>query len=140
MVLRIDILKLCSVVSCNLTHKAAKIPHVKLDIRKPCNNKSPTFSPNVIGSLCLDAQRQASPTNIRKPSRSVTKLSHSKVRNSARQKLHHRLCYKSNHIWCKYHVKNFCFYLHTYVNFCFYSYFWGITLILFVVIINKFIL
>ena len=55
--------------------------------------------------------------NIRKPSRSVTKLSHLKARNSAHQKLHHdrgvdtknvsanHLRYKSNHLWWKYNVK-----------------------------------
>ena len=55
---------------------------------------------------------------MRKPPRSTTKLSHSKARNSAYQKLYHdrdvdtksvsanHLCYKSNHLWWKYHVKN----------------------------------
>ena len=49
-----DALKPCSIATCNLTHKAAKIPHVKLDIWKPSNNQSSTLSPNVIVSLCLN--------------------------------------------------------------------------------------
>ena len=36
-----DALKPCSIATCNLTHKAAKIPHVKLDIRKSSNNSHP---------------------------------------------------------------------------------------------------
>ena len=117
-VLRKDVLKPRSIATCNLTHKAAKIPHVKLDIRKPSNNQSSTLSPNVIGSLCLNTHKQTSPANIRKPSRSVTKLSHLKSRNSAHQKLHHdrrvdtnnvsvnHLRYKSNHLWCNHMKKN----------------------------------
>ena len=87
--MRKDVIKLRSIATCNLTHKAAKIPHVKLDICKPSNNQSPTVSPNVIGSLHLNTHNQPLPTNIRKPSRSVTKLCHLKVRNSVHQKLHH---------------------------------------------------
>ena len=116
-VLREDVLKPRSIATCNLTHKAPKILHVKLDICKPSNNQSPTVSPNVIGSLHLNTHNQPSPANIRKPSRSVTKLCHLKVRNSVHQKLHHdrgvdtknvsanHLRYKSNHLWWKYHVK-----------------------------------
>ena len=115
--MRKDVLKPRSIATCNLTHKAAKIPHVKLDIRKLSNNQSPTVSPNVIRSLRLNTLKQPSHANIRKPSRSVTKLSHLKARNSAHQKLHHdrgvdtknvsanHLRYKSNHLWWKYHVK-----------------------------------
>ena len=33
-----DVLKPCSISTCNLTYKAAKIPRVKLDIRKPSNH------------------------------------------------------------------------------------------------------
>ena len=88
-VLHKDVLKPRSIATCNLTHKAAKIPHVKLDICKPSNNQSPTVSPNVIGFLHLNTHNQPSPANIRKPSRSVTKLCHLKTRNSAHQKLHH---------------------------------------------------
>ena len=109
-ILRKDVLKPRSIATCNLTHTAAKIPHVKLDICKPSNNQSPTVSLNVIGSLRLNNHKQASPANIRKSSRSVTKLSHLKVGNSSHQKLHHdrgvdtkdvsgnRLRYKSNHL------------------------------------------
>ena len=86
-VLRKDVLKPRSIATCNLTHKAAKIPHVKLDIRKPSNNQLSTVSPNVIGSLRLNNHKQPPPTNIRKPSRSVTKLSHLKVRNLSHEKL-----------------------------------------------------
>ena len=76
------------------------------------------MSPNVIRSLRLNTLKQPSHANIRKPSRSVTKLSHLKARSSAHQKLHHdrgadtrnvlanHLRYKSNHLWWKYHVKN----------------------------------
>ena len=124
--MRKDVLKLRSIATCNLTHKAAKIPHVKLDIRKLSNNQSPTVSPNVIRSLHLNTHKQPSHAKIRKPSRSVTKLSHLKARNAAHQKLHHdrgvdtknvsanHLRYKSNHLWWKYHVKkkkNFSSYL-----------------------------
>ena len=116
-VLRKDDLKPRSIATCNLTHKAAKIPHVKLDIRKPSNNQPTTTSPNVIGSLHLNTHKQPSLANIRKQSRSVTKLSHLKALNSAHQILHHdrgvdtenvsgnHLRYKSNHLWWKYHVK-----------------------------------
>ena len=66
-----------------------------------------------------------SANHFRKPSGSVTKLSHLKARKSAHHdrimtaKLHHdrgldtnnvsanHLCYKSNHIWWKYHVNKF---------------------------------
>ena len=82
-VLREDVLKPRSIATCNLTHKAAKIPHLKLDIRKLSNNQSPTVSPNVIRSLRLNTLKQPSHANILKPSRSVTKLSHLKARNSA---------------------------------------------------------
>ena len=85
-VLRKDVLKPRSIATCNLTHKTAKIPHVKLDIRKPSNNQLSTVSPNVIGSLRLNTHKQPSPANIRKPSRSVTKLSHLKARNLSHQK------------------------------------------------------
>ena len=50
-VLRKDVLKPHSIAPWNLTHKAAKIPHVKLNIHKPSNNQLSTVSPNVIGSL-----------------------------------------------------------------------------------------
>ena len=112
--LRKDVLKPRSIATGNLTHKADKILHVKLDICKPSSNQSPTVSPNVIRSLCLNTHTQPSHANILKPSRSVTKLS----RNSAHRKLKHdcgvdtknvsanHLRYKSNHLWWKYHVKN----------------------------------
>ena len=112
-----DVLKPRSIATCNLTYKAAKIPHVKLDIRKLSNNQSPTVSPNVIRSLLLNSHKQPSYANIRKPSRSVSILSHLKARNSAHQKLHHdhgadtknvlanHLRYKSDHLWWKYQVK-----------------------------------
>ena len=48
-----DVLKPRSIATCNLTHKAAKIPHVKFDIRKPSNNQSSALSLNAIGSSCL---------------------------------------------------------------------------------------
>ena len=80
-----DVLKPRSITTCNLTHKAAKIPHVKLGIRKLSNNQSPTVSPNVIRSLCLNNRKQPSHANIRKPSRSVTKLFHLRARNTAHQ-------------------------------------------------------
>ena len=116
-VLRKDVLKPRSIATCNLTLKAAKIPHVKLDIRKLFNNQSPTVSPNFIRSLRLNTHNHPSHANIRKSSPCVTKLSHLKARNSARQKLHHdrsvdsknvstnHLRYKSNYLWWKYHVK-----------------------------------
>ena len=63
--LRKDVLKPSSIATCNLTHKADKIPHVKLDIRKPSNNQSSTLSSNVIGSLCLKTHKQPSlPTYV----------------------------------------------------------------------------
>ena len=43
-----DVIKPRSIATYNLTHKAAKISHVKLDIRKPFNDQSPTLSPNFI--------------------------------------------------------------------------------------------
>ena len=112
-----DALKPCSIATCNLTHKAAKIPHVKLDICKPSNNQPPTESPNVIRSLHLNTHKQPSTANIRKPSSSLTKLFHLKTHNSAHQKLYHdrgvdtknilanHLRYKLDHLWWKYHVK-----------------------------------
>ena len=112
-----NVLKPRYIATCNLTHKAAKIPHIKLDIRNLSNNQSITVSPNVIRCLCLNTLKQPSHANIRKLSRSVTKLCHLKARNSAHQKLHHdrgadtknalanHLRYKSNHLWRKYHVK-----------------------------------
>ena len=54
---------------------------------------------------------------MRKAPRSITKLSHLKARNTEKQKLYHdrdgdtknvpanHWCYKSNHLWWKYHVK-----------------------------------
>ena len=72
--LRKDVLKLRSIATCNLTHKAAKIPHVKLHIVKPSNNQLSKVSQNVIGSLRLNIHKQPSPTIIRKPSRTVTKF------------------------------------------------------------------
>ena len=51
-----DVLKPCSITTDNLTHKAAKIPHVKLDICKSSNNQLSTVSPNVIRSLPLNTQ------------------------------------------------------------------------------------
>ena len=86
---RKDVLKPRLIVTSNLTYKAAKIPHVKFDICKPSNNQSPTVSLNVIESLRLNTHKQPSPSNIRKPSHGVTKLSHMTARNSAHQKLHH---------------------------------------------------
>ena len=80
-----DVLKPRSIATFNLTHKAAKIPHVKLDIHKPSTNQSPTLSPNVMGSLRVNTHKQPSPADIRKPSRRVTRLSHLKARNSAHQ-------------------------------------------------------
>ena len=77
------VLKPHSIATCNLTHKAAKIPHVKLDIRKSSNNQSSTLSSNVIWSLCLKIHKQPSLANKRKPSLSFTKLSHLKARKSA---------------------------------------------------------
>ena len=59
-VLRKDVLKPRSIAICNLTHKAAKIPHVKLDIRKLSNIQSPTVSPNVTRSLRLNTLKQPS--------------------------------------------------------------------------------
>ena len=55
-VLRKDVFKPRSFVTCNLTHKAAKISHVKLHIRTPSNNQSATVPPNVIESLRLNTQ------------------------------------------------------------------------------------
>ena len=43
-VLRKDVLKPRSIATCNLTHKAAKIPHVKLNIHKLSTNQSPSVS------------------------------------------------------------------------------------------------
>ena len=109
-VLRRDLLKPRSLVTCNLTHKAANVPHVKLDIRKPSNNQSSTLSPNVLATSCLNTRKQPSPANIPKPSRSVTKLSPLKARKSAHRKSHYdrgadnnnistnHLRYKSNHL------------------------------------------
>ena len=69
----------------------------------------------------LGNRKQPSPTNIRKPSRSITKLSHLKARKSKYQELHHdgvvntdvvsenHLRCKSNHLWQRYHVKKFLF-------------------------------
>ena len=51
-------------VTCNLTHKDANIPPVKLDIRKPSNNQSSKISPNVIESSCLNSHKQLSSANI----------------------------------------------------------------------------
>ena len=82
-VLRKGVLKPSSITTCNLTHKAAKIPHVKLDIRKSSNNQSSTLSSNVIWSLCLKIHKQPSLANKRKPSLSFTKLSHLKAPKSA---------------------------------------------------------
>ena len=107
-VLRKDLLKPRSLVTCNLTHKAANVPHVKLDIRKPSNNQSSTLSPNVLATSCLNTRKQPSPANIPKPSSSVTKLSPLKARKSAHRKSHYdrgadnnistnHLRYKSNH-------------------------------------------
>ena len=114
-VLHKDVLKPCSIATYNLIHKAAKIPHVKLDIHKPSNNQPPTLSQNVIRSLRLNTHKQPSPANIHKPSRNVTKLSHLKTHNPAHQKLLHdggaytknvsanHLRYKWNLLWWKYH-------------------------------------
>ena len=63
-VLSEDVLKPRSIATCNLTHKAAKIPHVMLDIRKPTNNQSPTLSPNVVGSLRLNTSNHHLPTYV----------------------------------------------------------------------------
>ena len=134
LVLRKDVHKPRSIATCNLTYKAAKIPHVKLDICKLSNNQSPSVSPSFIRSLRLNTHKQPSHANIRKPSRSVTKLSHLKARNSAHQKFHHdrgadiknvsanHLRYKSNHLWWKYHVKKKLISLLS-LNLCFYSFF-----------------
>ena len=50
-VLHKDVLKPRFIATCNLIHKAAKFPHVKLDIRKPSNNQLSTLSPNNNESL-----------------------------------------------------------------------------------------
>ena len=109
-VLQKDVLKPRSIATCNLTCQAAKIPHEKLDIRKPSNNQTPTLSPNIVGSLHFNTHKKPSPANIGKPSQSVTNLFHLKACNSAQQKLHHdhdvytknvsanHLRYKSNHL------------------------------------------
>ena len=139
-VLRKDFLKPRSIATCNLTHKAGKIHHAKLDICKLSNNQSHKVSPNVIRSFCLSTYKQPSYANLCKPSRSVTKLSHLEFRNSAHQKLHHdhgvdtknvsanHLRYKQNHFWWKYHVKKLLL-INLSNNFD-----------LFVIIINNFIL
>ena len=113
-----DVLKLRCITTCNLTHKATTIPHVKLSIRNSFNNQSTTVSPNVIWSLRLNYHKQPSPANIRKPSCNVTKLSHLKLSTS---KLHHdravdaknvsanHLRYKSNYWWWKYQKKKYIF-------------------------------
>ena len=131
-----DVLKPHSIVTCNLTHKAAKIPHAKLDICKPFNNQSSTLSPKVIRSSGLNTHKQQSPANIRKPSCSVTKLSQLKAHKSANQKLHqdcgfdtnnesaNHLHYKLNHLWWKYHIKKFLFLSSYLCNFCFYHVKW----------------
>ena len=121
------ILKPLSIATCNLTHKVANIPYVKLDICNQSKNQLSTLRPNVIGTSCLNTQKQPSPTNICKPSRSVTKLSHLKGRKSAYQKLRHdravdsnnvlanHMCYKCNHLWWKYDVKK-CLSMSVYVD------------------------
>ena len=121
-VLRKDILKPLSIATCNLTHKAAKIPQVKLNIRKPSKNQPSTLSPNVIKSLCLNTHKQPSPVTTCKPSCSVTKLSHLKAYNTAHQKFHHgcgvdtnnvsanHLHYKLNHL-SRQEIFNFVFIL-----------------------------
>ena len=48
-VLRKDVVKPRSTVTCNLTHKAAENPNVMLDIHKPSNNQSSTLSPMLSG-------------------------------------------------------------------------------------------
>ena len=130
-----DVFKPRSIAFCNLTHKAAKIPHLRLRICKSSNNQSLTLSPNIIVYLCLNTHKQSSPANIRKLSRSLTKLSHLKARNLAHQELHHdrgvdtksvsanHVRYKSNHLWLKYHVNEFLFLSSYLVNFCFYTFF-----------------
>ena len=64
-ILRKDVLKPPSIATCNLTHKAPNIPHVKLDIHKPSNNQSSSLSLNVIGTSCLNTRKQPSHANIR---------------------------------------------------------------------------
>ena len=116
---RKDVLKPRPIATYNLTHKAAKTPNVKVNIRKLSNIQLSIVSANVIGSLHLNTHKQRSSANIRKPSRSVTKLSHLKDPNISHQKLHHyggldtknilanHLRNKSNHLWWKHHVKKF---------------------------------
>ena len=123
-VLRKGVLKPRPIDTCNLIHKAAKFPDEKVDICKPSNNQSSALCPNVIRTSCLNIRKQSSPTSIRKPSYSVTKLSQLKARKSAHQKLHHDRGFntdivlenqiiksnhqiKSNHLWWKYHVNEF---------------------------------
>ena len=105
-ILRKEVLKPRYIDNCNLIHKALQIPYVKVDIYKPTNNQSFALSPNVIGTSCLNACKQPSPTNIRKPSPSATKLSHLNAYKSAHQNLHHDRCVKTdivfkNHLGCK---------------------------------------
>ena len=120
-----------SVATSNQLHKAFKIPHLKVDIFKPSNNQSSAFSPNVIGTSCLNTREQPSPTNIGKSSRHVIKLSHLKTSKTAHWKLHHeggvntgtvsenRLHCKTHHSRRKYAVRNFFLCHHTHGNFCF---------------------
>ena len=56
-VLRKEILKPCPIATCNLIHKAAEIPQVKVDIFKPTNNQPSALSPNVIGTSCLNTRK-----------------------------------------------------------------------------------
>ena len=150
-VLHKDVLKPRSIATYNLTHKDDKIPHVKLDVRKPSNNQSSTLCRNVIWSSTLNIHKRPLLVNIRKTSRSDTKLSHLKARNSAHQKLHYdrdvdtnnvsenHLRYKSNHLWWKYHVKR-CLFLFSYLcHFLLLLIFLTNKFDLLVIIISKFI-
>ena len=62
---------------------------MKVDICKPINNQPSALSLNVIGTSCLNTRKQPSPSNVRKPSYSVTKTTHLKAHKSALRKLHH---------------------------------------------------
>ena len=150
-VLREDVLKPRSIATCNLTHKAAKIPHVMLDIRKPTNNQSPTLSPNVVGSLRLNTSNHHLPTYVNHlivlPNCLIWRPATQHMKNCIMivvliLKMYWQIICVTNRIIYGGNItskkKIFC--LHTCVNFCFYSFFWAITLILFLIIINNFIL
>ena len=148
-VLSEDVLKPRSIATCNLTHKAAKIPHVMLDIRKPTNNQSPTLSPNVVGSLRLNTSNHHLPTYVNHlivlPNCLIWRPATQHMKNCIMivvliLKMYWQIICVTNRIIYGGNItskkKIFC--LHTCVNFCFYSFFWAITLILFLIIINNF--